>query len=135
MWSYGEEVFEILKKYLFLREEMRPYIKSVMARAAETGAPVIRPLYYDFPKDLATLTIEDQMMFGDDVLVAPVFELGARQRQVYLPAGASWIDAHTGETYAGGQTLLADAPLERCPVYQQIFASQNRGEQEEGRDA
>lgn len=117
VWSYGEEVFEILKKYLFLREELRPYIKSVMAKASETGAPVIRPLYYDFPRDPATPAIEDQMMFGDDVLVAPVFQLGARQRPVYLPAGAEWIDAHTGMVYAGGQTLMADAPLERCPVY------------------
>ena len=58
-----------------------------------------------------------QMMFGDDVLVAPVFELGARQRDVYLPAGATWIDAHTGVEYAGGQTVTADAPLELIPVF------------------
>ena len=117
VWSYGEEVYEILKKYLFLREEIRPYIKAVMQKMAETGAPVIRPLYYDFPKDAAVATIEDQMMFGDDVLVAPVFELGARQRDVYLPAGATWIDAHTGVEYAGGQTVTADAPLELIPVF------------------
>ena len=83
----------------------------------ETGAPVIRPLYYDFPKDKATLDIEDQMMFGDDILVAPVFTLGARERAVYLPAGETWIDAHTGAQFEGGQTVNADAPLERCPVF------------------
>ncbi|MBE6935455.1 MAG: glycoside hydrolase family 31 protein [Ruminococcaceae bacterium] len=117
VWSYGEEVYEILKKYLFLREEMRPYTAATMKKTAETGAPVIRPLYYDFPCDAKTIGVEDQMMYGDDVLVCPVFELGQRQREVYLPAGETWIDAHTGEEYAGGQTILADAPLERCPVY------------------
>lgn len=117
VWSYGEEVYEILKKYLFLREEIRPYVKSVMEKTAKTGAPVIRPLYYDFPKDPAVATIEDQMMFGDDILVAPVFELGARQRDVYLPVGETWIDAHTGVEYAGGQTVSADAPLELIPVF------------------
>lgn len=110
-------MYEILKKYLFLREEIRPYVKSVMEKTAKTGAPVIRPLYYDFPKDPAVATIEDQMMFGDDILVAPVFELGARQRDVYLPVGETWIDAHTGVEYAGGQTVSADAPLELIPVF------------------
>ncbi len=55
VWSYGEEVYEILKKYLFLREEIRPYIKSVLDKTAQTGAPVIRPLYYDFPKTKPSL--------------------------------------------------------------------------------
>ena len=97
VWSYGEEVFEILKSYLFLREELRPYTAAIMKKTSETGAPVIRPLYYDFSTDARTIDIEDQMMFGDDVLVCPVFELGQRQREVYLPAGETWIDAHTGE--------------------------------------
>ena len=117
VWSYGEEVFGILKKYLFLREQLRPYVKETMEKTAATGSPVIRPLYYDFPKDRAAMDIEDQMMFGDDVLVAPVFTLGAREREVYLPQGETWIDAHTGEEYEGGQTVTADAPLERCPVF------------------
>ena len=117
LWSYGEETFEILKKYLFLREELRPYVKRVMEKVSETGCPAMRPLFYDFPKDKNVLDIEDQMMFGDDILVAPVFELGARERAVYLPEGETWVDAHSGIEYAGGQTVTADAPLERCPVF------------------
>jgi alpha-D-xyloside xylohydrolase len=117
VWSYGEEVYEILKKYLFLREELRPYIKSVMEKTAATGAPVIRPLYYDFPRDKRAATVEDEMMLGDDILVAPVFELGARTREVYLPEGAAWIDAHTGMEYTGGQAITAEAPLELVPVF------------------
>ncbi len=56
-------------------------------------------------------------MFGDSVLVAPVMELGVRSRSVYLPEGKTWVDAHTGKEYAGGQTVEADAPLAVIPVF------------------
>lgn len=117
VWSYGEEVYEILKRYLFLREEIRPYIEQVMRQTSETGAPVMRPLFYNFSKDKAAVACDDQYMFGDDVLVAPVMELGQRERAVYLPEGAEWINASTGEEYAGGQTVMTPAPIEIIPVY------------------
>jgi alpha-D-xyloside xylohydrolase len=56
-------------------------------------------------------------MFGPDVLVAPVLFEGDRSRQVYLPAGAAWTDAWSDQQFAGGQTITADAPLERIPLY------------------
>lgn len=117
VWSYGEEVYAILKRYLFLREEIRPYIKRVMHQTSETGAPVMRPLFYNFSKDEAAVACDDQYMFGDDVLVAPVLELGQRERPVYLPKGEVWIDASTGKEYAGGQMVMTPAPLEVIPVY------------------
>ena len=117
VWSYGEEVYEILKRYLFLREEMLPYVEKTMRVTHETGAPVMRPLFYDFPKDAKAADIEDEYMFGDSVLVAPVMELGLRSRDVYLPEGETWVEAHTGAEYAGGQTVCADAPLEVIPVF------------------
>ncbi len=117
VWSYGEEVYEILKRYLFLREEMRPYVARTMRCTHETGAPVMRPLFYDFPKDGKAVGVEDEYMFGDSVLVAPVMELGVRSRPVYLPEGETWVEAHTGKEYAGGQTVEADAPLEVIPVF------------------
>ena len=55
-------------------------------------------------------------MFGPDVLVAPVTAEGARERDVYLPVEASWLDAWTGEPVENGW-VTADAPLERIPVY------------------
>lgn len=51
VWSFGEDNYEILKKYLFVRENMRPYIRKCMRAASETGAPVMRPLFFDFPED------------------------------------------------------------------------------------
>lgn len=116
VWSFGEDVYNILVQYLFIRERLRPYIRSLMQSAHETGAPVMRPLYYDFPTDATAAQVEDCYMFGSDLLVAPVMEAGATTRQVYLPAGSTWTDAYTGETYPGGQFVTVPAPLSVIPV-------------------
>lgn len=116
VWSFGEDVYRILVKFLFIRERLRPYIRSLMQAAHETGAPVMRPLYYDFPADPAAARVEDCYMFGPDLLVAPVMEAGVTARQVYLPAGCTWTDAFTGESYPGGQTATVPAPLDVIPV-------------------
>ena len=117
LWSFGEDVEKILAKYLFLRERMRPYIREVMAETHGTGAPVMRPLFYGFPEDIEAWKVEDAYLFGPDVLVAPVMEKGARERTVYLPAGADWTDASTGAVYSGGQRVTVPAPLEIIPVF------------------
>ena len=117
VWSYGEEAYGILTRYLFLREEMKPYITRVMREAADNGAPVMRPLFFGFPQDKKAASVEDAYLFGADVLVAPVMELGVRQREVYLPEGAVWIEAATGKQYEGGQIVMADAPLAVIPVF------------------
>ena len=74
VWSFGDEVYDILRKYLFVRERMRPYIREVMRAAHEHGDPVMRPLFYGFPADKAAWSVEDAYLFGADVLVAPVLE-------------------------------------------------------------
>lgn len=117
VWSYSDAVYEICKKYLVLREAMRPYISRQMKSAHERGTPVIRPLFYDFPRDSRSWEVEDQYMFGPDVLVAPVLYAGLRERMVYLPAGSRWVDAWTNETWDGGRTVTTAAPLERIPVF------------------
>lgn len=116
VWSFGEENYKILSKYLFIRERLRPYIRECMKAASETGAPVMRPLFFDFPEDPVCWETEDCYMFGPDLLVAPVMEEGARTRTVYLPAGTRWKDAYTGKTYEGGQTVETEAPLDIIPV-------------------
>lgn len=118
VWSYGEEAYEIMKKYMFMREEMRPYVNYIMTETAEKGSPVIRPLYYDFPKDAEAVEVTDQYMFGPDVLVAPILELGIRERKVYLPAGEIWVDLASGIEYVGGQVVAVAAPLETMPVFE-----------------
>lgn len=117
VWSFGDTVYEILVRFLNLREAMRDYIRQIMREAHEKGTPVMRAMFYEFPNDPNCWDLSDQYMFGPDVLVAPVTEKGAVDRAVYLPAGASWTELAGGKTYPGGQVIHAGAPLSVMPVY------------------
>ncbi|XEC93001.1 TIM-barrel domain-containing protein [Paenibacillus tarimensis] len=117
VWSYGGEAYEIMVSHLHLRERLRPYITKLMKEAHEKGTPPMRPLFYDFPQDAKAWDVDDQYMFGPDLLVAPILHEGARSRTVYLPLGAVWTDAYTGEKLEGGASVQVEAPLERIPVF------------------
>ncbi len=117
VWSWGEEVYDILCRYLALRERLRPYVMRLMAEYSETGAPPMRALLFEFPDDPAAADVEDCHMLGSDLLVAPVQHYQARERAVYLPAGAEWTCAWTGQCFAGGQRISVPAPLERIPLF------------------
>ena len=117
IWSYGEEIYELLKGYLFARERIRPYVSEQMKQAHERGTPVMRPLFYDFPADNESWEVEDQYMFGPSILVAPVLWEGVRKRSVYFPPGRAWKDARTGSVHQGGTRSEVDAPLETIPVF------------------
>ena len=117
VWSFGEEAYEIIRRYMYVREELKPYIMGQMKLASEDGTPVMRPLFYDFCGDKNVYDIGDEYMFGQDLLVAPVVELGARKRMVYLPEGCRWKDAGTGMVYDGGTRIEADAPLDTIPLF------------------
>jgi alpha-D-xyloside xylohydrolase len=123
LWSFGEDVYEILAGHLHLREALRPYIRRVMGDAHENGQPVMRGLFHEFPCDPQSWELADQYMFGPDLLVAPVIEPQAKSRTLYLPAGATWSDIHTGELHAGGQWITVSAPIDIIPV----FARENAG--------
>ncbi len=117
IWSYGEEVYGIMKKWLMIREKLRPYIMKQMDAAYESGTPVMRPLFYDFPRDRIAWEIEDQYMFGPDILVAPIVSEGQRERRVYLPCGTSWNNPYTGERLEGGSEINAAADLDIIPLF------------------
>ncbi|HEX5994271.1 MAG TPA: family 31 glucosidase, partial [Jiangellales bacterium] len=107
----------ILREHLLLRERLRPYVMRLAEATHRTGAPVMRPLFFDFPDDEATWGVDDQFMFGPDLLVVPITAAGVRGRAVYLPAGTRWVERVTGTIHDGGSTVQAEAPLERIPVY------------------
>ena len=117
VWSFGEEAYEIIRRYMYVREELKPYIMKQMKLASEDGTPVMRPLFYDFCGDKNVYDIGDEYMFGPDLLVAPVVEPRARKRMVYLPEGCRWKDAGTGMVYDGGTRIEADAPLDTIPLF------------------
>ncbi|ANY70029.1 family 31 glucosidase [Paenibacillus sp. BIHB 4019] len=117
VWSYGDEAYEIFTKYMRIRETLRPYIRGLMKEASEKGTPVMRPMFYEFPSDMEAWSIEDQYMFGPDILVAPILEQGARSRKIYLPAGAVWKDVGSGKIYEGGNWIECKAPIEWMPLF------------------
>lgn len=117
LYSYGEDVYKILKGLVDTRETLRPYVKEQMVKAHEKGTPVIRPLFYDNPDDPACWDVNDEYMFGPDILVAPILYEGMRERSVYLPAGRTWKEVQTGKVYEGGITVQCDAPLSVIPVF------------------
>ncbi len=88
-----------------------------MKLASEKGLPPMRPVFFDFPDDPQAAEVEDEFLFGPDMLVAPILEYQARAREVYLPAGADWTNAWTGESAPGGARLVVDAPIEYIPVF------------------
>ncbi len=117
VWSFGDDAYRIISELLRLRERLAPYILTQMQVAAETGLPPMRPIWFDHPSDERAWTIEDEFLFGPDVLVAPITERGTRSRHVYLPAGANWQDIATRAVLSGGDGYDVDAPLERIPVF------------------
>jgi len=117
VWSYGEKVYEICKKYMELRESLCPYTRTLMEEAHEKGTPVMRPLFYEFPEDPVCWETEDVYMYGDTYLVAPVLEKGASGRTVYLPAGYRWKALESGEEHEGGQWIRIKLSIEWMPVY------------------
>lgn len=117
VWSYTDEVYEILSKYLVLREKMRPYVTELMQEAHEKGTPVMRPLFYEFSEDTKCWDIETQYMFGDKILVVPITDKDCREIKVYLPKGAKWTNAWTGEQFEGGNWVETAAPIEQIPLF------------------
>jgi alpha-D-xyloside xylohydrolase len=117
IWDYGAAAEPILARWLKLRYQLVPYLYALGRRTYESGAPFMRALFMDFGDDPAVAAIGDEYMLGPALLVAPVTEQGATSRSVYLPAGAEWYDFWTERRYAGGQTVVAAAPIERIPVF------------------
>jgi alpha-D-xyloside xylohydrolase len=120
MWNIGDETSVVYKTELAfdrLRYALFPYIYSVAGAVTADGSTLMRPLVMDFRDDVTARGLTDQYMFGPAFLVNPVTEYKARTRPVYLPAGTQWYDFWTGKATRGGQTITADAPLDRLPLY------------------
>lgn len=115
-WSFGTRVTNIAREYLKLRYRLHPTTYSLFRECHETGAPVLRPMFYEFPGDRSLEEVQDQAMFGPSLLIAPVVNKGQRRRDVHLPE-ALWTDYWTGERITGPTVVSRDAPLELLPIY------------------
>ena len=103
--------------FLKLRYRLMPYIYTMAADTHYHSGTMMRGLVMDFPHDEKARNIKDQYMFGPSFLVAPVTVYKARERQVYLPAGAEWYDFYTGQRHQGGATVRVAAPRDQMPLF------------------
>lgn len=111
IWSFGDQVYPILRNLIGLRERLRPYIHRRMDIASETGAPLMRPMFFEYPDDEVCYTLDDQYMFGEDILFAPIVKQGQTQREVYLPEG-EWVNVNDGKVYKGPASVYASAEID-----------------------
>jgi alpha-D-xyloside xylohydrolase len=116
LWSYGPEAQTILTSYDRLRYRLLPYIYSLAWMTTNGAYTPMRPLVMDFRSDTRASNIGDQFLFGPAILVNPVTQPAATSRNLYLPQ-AKWYDFWTGESKAGGQEIVAAAPLNQMPLF------------------
>lgn len=113
----GHKAYSAITECIKMRYSLLPYIYSLNARVHFDDYTIMRPLALNWPSDATAREISDQFMFGDAIMVCPVYEYGARSKEVYLPEGG-WYDLHNGFRYIeGGASFKADAPYEHIPLY------------------
>ncbi|WP_055669652.1 glycoside hydrolase family 31 protein [Desnuesiella massiliensis] len=115
-WAFDEETLNINRKYIKLRYKLLPYLYDLMWKGESTGLPVMRPLVLHYEQDDRVHEINDEFLFGENILVAPILEQGKTYRAVYLPEG-TWMDYWTKEVIEGAQLIAKEAPLDVCPIY------------------
>ena len=99
-----------------IHAHLAPYVGHLVAEAQASGLPAQRALFLHYPDDRETFTLQDQYLYGEDMLVAPVIEAGATERRVYLPGEGAWRHLWSGQDHAPGWHDIA-APIGQPPVF------------------
>jgi alpha-glucosidase len=115
-WAFGEPYESAYRTAIEQRYRLLPYLYTLFHEASVNGSPIIRPLFYHYPQDPVTYTVEDAYLVGESLLTAPIFVEGATSRTVYLPEGM-WLGYWDGKPFVGGRTYEIEAPLERWPLF------------------
>ncbi len=113
----GSDPYNSMVWYTKLRYRLLPYIYSQAGDMYHRDGTLMRGLAMDFPGDKKAGNLNDQYLFGPAFLVSPIYAMGARSREVYLPQGTGWYDFYSGKYFEGGQTISANAPLSRMPLF------------------
>ncbi len=115
-WAFGEKYERIIKKFIQLRYKFMPYIYNLFYETSQTGLPIIRPLFLEYPEDEKTYNMFNELMVGEDILTAPVYEPAKEKKLVYLPEG-KWVNYFSNKKYNGNQYIIENTPLETMPLY------------------
>lgn len=117
IWSFGEDAYEVMTKYIRIREKLRPYLRKLMKEAHIEGAPIMRPMFYEFPYDKNCWSLQEQYMLGDTLLVAPILYENTFEKDVYLPLGSAWYSLLDKRMINGGVWLTISANIDEIPVF------------------
>ncbi|GAA0961554.1 TIM-barrel domain-containing protein [Actinocorallia libanotica] len=118
-WDYGTQAQRAATKFFQLREALLPYTYTLARQARDTGLPMVRPLYLDYPDRAEAYENPTQYTYGDALLVAPVTEPNSgdtARTEVWFPPGR-WTDYFTGRTYQGPGTRTVVSGLETMPLF------------------
>lgn len=114
-WTYGEPILSIIRSFLKLRYQLMPYLYTLAWESTQTGAPLVRPLFWYHADDARFWSVDDTFYLGETLLVFPVLEEGARSRLITLPKGV-WFNFWNDEILKGSQQIEVVAPLEQIPL-------------------
>lgn len=116
--GYNVDAIAAWRTYALLHDHLKDYAERYAEEAHETGAPIMRPLFLEYPDDDRAWEIWDEYLYGEDYLVAPIIEEGTANREVYLPEGR-WIDywAPEGAPIEGPTTVTVETPVHKTPIF------------------
>ncbi|KAK6305494.1 hypothetical protein J4Q44_G00242740 [Coregonus suidteri] len=129
-WLFGPDNTALIREAVRQRYTLLPYWYLQFYHAQRTGQPVMRPLWVEYPEDIATFSIDDEFLIGRDLLVHPVTDEGSSGVTAYLPGnGEVWYDVHTFQRHDGAQNLYIPVTMSSIPVFQRggsIICRKNR---------
>jgi alpha-glucosidase len=111
-----DELLDCFARWSRVHNHLAPYVRHLCDEAADSGLPAQRPLFLHYPDDRSLFSVQDQYLYGSDLLVAPVIEEGATAREMILPGEAAWRNCWTGEDLVAGRHLV-QAQIGRPPVF------------------
>ena len=120
IWSFGQEAEIIMTKYINVREFLKDYIFNLMKDAHIKGSPLMRTMFYEFPNDEECWDVDNQFMFGEDILVAPIIKYREKTRSIYLPDDYSWIDIYNMKEIEGGKYYEREYALDEIPLFLKV---------------
>ncbi len=115
-WSYGEPYTQLAKEAIELRYRLLPYLYTAFWKHQHTGSPIVLPMSFYDQTDPNCLKNNDQFIYGNDLLIAPVLRKGQKTMSVYLPKG-TWFDFYTGKKYEGKQSVRIKTSLDTIPIF------------------